>query len=610
MYRCTDTPKVILTIIRKPASTPVRLAQQENPTMSSSRKSKAKNTDTPRWKIRLVENVDTEEFQYRVDFPTVTPKRRIIYFDRKEFKSPAKAVELLLNQGADFPCDNQMKYLKNELTAAEQAQTRPGAISYRTGWNADLIDYNWPGETRSQDGQPFEILRDEADRDASRFKNDKGSLKTWRKELRKPCECSDYLVFALIIGFAGAALPLSSNMPETMALHLMGERRCGKSTLLEAIQSIYGDAGPGSVKLANITPTRLAELAALAHSSVLAIDELGKQDNPKATLLLIRALIYGIINGQGKQITKAFQAAHHDHFKTVIVTAGENSLEDIFKAAGETRLGGEIHRQLQLGLPKSKDGGIFDSETQLIEMTKLIRRVISEHSGHPGREFAKYLEAHLDDIASAFDAADQVVLPQLDTVDELSSVIATRFRDLVVVARLACQAGVFPVSEKRAERAVKVMYKRMERQRLKPSLEIKRVARRLIKEAQNTGSADTHLKIHRQTVKDQSDGTQVEVVAVYRPVLDQNPDESAFVSFAKQRGALLFRPASAKSRKQWARELYLNGEQEQFYCFPIAMLTTLAGMSRRKPVKKQNCPARKGHGSAPANRRSKQNRQT
>ena len=155
--------------------------------MSSSRKSKAKNTDTPRWKIRLVENVDTEEFQYRVDFPTVTPKRRIIYFDRKEFKSPAKAVELLLNQGADFPCDNQMKYLKDELTAAEQAQTRPGAISYRTGWNADLTDYYWPGETRSRDGQPFEILRDEADRDASRFKNDKGSLKTWRKELRTPC---------------------------------------------------------------------------------------------------------------------------------------------------------------------------------------------------------------------------------------------------------------------------------------------------------------------------------------------------------------------------------------------------------------------------------------
>ena len=143
----------------------------------------------------------------------------------------------------------------------------------------------------------------------------------------------------------------------------------------------------------------------------------------------------------------------------------------------------------------------------------------------------------------------------------------------------------------RADRAVKVMYKRMERQRLKPSLEMKRVVRRLIKVAKNTGPADTHLKIRRQTVKDQSDGTQVEVVALYRPVLDKNPDDSAFVSFAKQRSALLFRPPSAKSRKQWARELYLNGEQEPFYCFPIAKLTALAGLSRRKTVKKQHSPA-------------------
>lgn len=215
----------------------------------------------------------------------------------------------------------------------------------------------------------------------------KGSFAIWKDTVnaygRKGMEPR---AFAFFLGF-GSLLVRHTDV-EGFVLHLMSNASgSGKSTILHAIASIYGNPKPQVVQAKDTLNAKLQIMGTL-HNFPALFDEITNM-----TPLEKSDVIYQATQGRAKHKAKQHDSGiqiNTTSWETALISTGNSSLVDdvlALKAIPD----GELNRLLEFYIEK-EDADPTWSRTHFGKLY--------ENYGHAVRPFSQYLVAHLDEVKS------------------------------------------------------------------------------------------------------------------------------------------------------------------------------------------------------------------
>jgi hypothetical protein len=250
----------------------------------------------------------------------------------------------------------------------------------------------------------------------------KGSFEVWKDTVnsygRKGMEAR---AFAFFMGF-GSLLVRHTNV-EGFVIHLMSNASgTGKSTILHAIASIYGNPKPQIVNAKDTINAKLQIMGTL-HNLPALFDEITNM-----TPIEKSDVVYQATQGRAKH--KALQhesgiRVNTTSWETALISTGNSSLVDdllSLKAIPD----GELNRLLEFYIEKDESEDATWSRTHFGKLY--------DNYGHAGRVFAQYLVANLEDVIVLMEKVQK----RIEKLSEAQN--AERF--WVVAAAVAITAGI------------------------------------------------------------------------------------------------------------------------------------------------------------------------
>lgn len=186
----------------------------------------------------------------------------------------------------------------------------------------------------------------------------RGSLQEWKAKVGESVKGNPLMLFAMGLGFLGPLLDLIGM--EGGIAHLYGVSSGGKTTLLQAVMSIYGNGSDPSrtneslVMSWLMTSNAMEVMASEFNDLPLALDELGMRSNNA-----LNQEVYMVVMGEGKQTMNPDRSARDSHvWKVQAISSGEAAIGDTIEGRGKQQpKTGQLIRALDI----SVDEGIFTS---------------------------------------------------------------------------------------------------------------------------------------------------------------------------------------------------------------------------------------------------------
>ncbi|EPX9364260.1 DUF927 domain-containing protein [Aeromonas veronii] len=285
---------------------------------------------------------------------------------------------------------------------------------------------------------------------------ERGTLAEWQQGVAALAVGNSRLCFALSLAFAAPLLSLVGM--EGGGFHLKGESTDGKTTIMKAAASVYGNPDRYS-QTWRATGNAIEGIASRRNDALLCLDELGELDGREAG-----QVAYMLANGQGKGRSKQDgELRERKAWRLLFLSTGELSLEDHAASAGQRTQAGMEVRTIQI----PSDTGHHGAFEWL-------------HSMEGGRTFADTLKAHCDhQHGSAFRAYAEALAGELGAHSERLRVeikriaaeltpqgagnqvgrAINRFALVAAAGELATRLGVTGWPEGEALRAVRVCLK-------------------------------------------------------------------------------------------------------------------------------------------------------
>ncbi|MFM4831934.1 DUF927 domain-containing protein [Aeromonas media] len=321
----------------------------------------------------------------------------------------------------------------------------------RTGWHGRA--YVLPHGTIGPDAEG--VILQTAGYTASDF-TERGTLAEWQQGVAGLAVGNSRLCFALSLAFAAPLLSLVGM--EGGGFHLKGESTDGKTTIMKAAASVYGNPDRYS-QTWRATGNAIEGIASRRNDALLCLDELGELDGREAG-----QVAYMLANGQGKGRSKQDgELRERKAWRLLFLSTGELSLEDHAASAGQRTQAGMEVRTIQI----PSDTGHHGAFEWL-------------HGMEGGRTFADTLKAHCDhQHGSAFRTYAEALAGELGAQSErlraeIKRIAAeltpqgagnqvgraiNRFALVAAAGELATQLGVTGWPEGEALRAVRVCLK-------------------------------------------------------------------------------------------------------------------------------------------------------
>ena len=262
-----------------------------------------------------------------------------------------------------------------------------------------------------------------------------GTLKRWRELIPTLAEGNPLFVLALAAGFAGPLL--SKCHAEGGGLHLVGNSSCGKTTLAQAVASIWG--GPNFKRSWRATANGIEGAATLFNDNLLVLDEISEAD-PRE----IGMIAYALTNGTGKQRAgRTGTARNVRHWRCMILSTGERTLATAMLEGGHRAKAGQAVRLLDV--PVDRQHGAWDNLHGMAdgrEFSDAIKTAATEHHGHAGREFLERLTRDARDFAAYLERFK--TLPEFapDDAEGQEKRAASRFALVAMAGELATEYGL------------------------------------------------------------------------------------------------------------------------------------------------------------------------
>ncbi|MBL0644425.1 DUF927 domain-containing protein [Aeromonas veronii] len=257
----------------------------------------------------------------------------------------------------------------------------------RTGWHGRA--YVLPQCAIGPDAEG--VILQTAGYAASDF-TERGTLAEWQQGVAALAVGNSRLCFALSLAFAAPLLSLVGM--EGGGFHLKGESTDGKTTIMKAAASVYGNPDRYS-QTWRATGNAIEGIASRRNDALLCLDELGELDGKEAG-----QVAYMLANGQGKGRSKQDgELRERKAWRLLFLSTGELSLEDHAASAGQRTQAGMEVRTIQI----PSDTGHHGAFEWL-------------HGMESGRTFADTLKANSDSQhGSAFRTYTEALAGDLDT---------------------------------------------------------------------------------------------------------------------------------------------------------------------------------------------------
>ncbi|MBF3237160.1 DUF927 domain-containing protein [Aeromonas veronii] len=170
---------------------------------------------------------------------------------------------------------------------------------------------------------------------------ERGTLGEWQQGVAALAVGNSRLCFALSLAFAAPLLSLVGM--EGGGFHLKGESTDGKTTIMKAAASVYGNPDRYS-QTWRATGNAIEGIASRRNDALLCLDELGELDGREAG-----QVAYMLANGQGKGRSKQDgELRERKAWRLLFLSTGELSLEDHAASAGQRTQAGMEVRTIQI----------------------------------------------------------------------------------------------------------------------------------------------------------------------------------------------------------------------------------------------------------------------
>ncbi|WP_270817618.1 DUF927 domain-containing protein [Aeromonas sp. Y318-3] len=240
----------------------------------------------------------------------------------------------LLDAGLPFIELGHKRKLAEYLMAC-QPERRITCVE-RTGWHGNA--YVLPQGAIGPDAEG--VILQTAGYAASDF-TERGTLAEWQLGVAALAVGNSRLCFALSLAFAAPLLTLVGM--EGGGFHLKGESTDGKTTIMKAAASVYGNPDRYS-QTWRATGNAIEGIASRHNDALLCLDELGELDGKEAG-----QVAYMLANGQGKGRSKQDgELRERKAWRLLFLSTGELSLEDHAASAGQRTQAGMEVRTIQI----------------------------------------------------------------------------------------------------------------------------------------------------------------------------------------------------------------------------------------------------------------------
>ncbi|WP_421202660.1 DUF927 domain-containing protein [Aeromonas sp. 602658] len=269
----------------------------------------------------------------------------------------------LLDAGLPFIDLGRKRKLAEYLMAC-QPDKRITCVE-RTGWYGNA--YVLPQDTIGAEG----VILQTAGYAANDF-TERGTLAEWQQEVAALAVGNSRLCFALSLAFAAPLLTLVGM--EGGGFHLKGESTDGKTTIMKAAASVYGNPDR-YCQTWRATGNAIEGIANRRNDALLCLDEIGEQAGKD-----VGKTAYMLANGQGRgRLKQDGELRERKAWRLLFLSTGELSLEDHASEDGTRTQAGMEVRTIQI----PSDTGQHGAFEQL-------------HGMEDGRTFADTLKAHAD----------------------------------------------------------------------------------------------------------------------------------------------------------------------------------------------------------------------
>ena len=295
-----------------------------------------------------------------------------------------EVIASLLDAGLSFVNLEKRRKLATYLMMC-QVERRVTCVE-RTGWHGRA--YVLPGSCIGPEAD--QVILQSSGYIGSDFAQ-AGTLATWQRQIAAMAVGNSRLCFALSLAFAAPLLPLVGM--EGGGFHLKGESTDGKTTVMKAAASVYGQP-ERYAHTWRATGNAIEGIASRRNDALLCLDELGELDGREAG-----QVAYMLANGQGKGRSRQDgELRERRQWRLLFLSTGELSLEDHAAEAGKRTQAGMEVRTIQIPSSTGHHGAF---ETL--------------HGQANGRAFADALnDASKQQHGTAFRAFIEALAPELD----------------------------------------------------------------------------------------------------------------------------------------------------------------------------------------------------
>ena len=292
-----------------------------------------------------------------------------------------------------------------------------------------------------------------------------GSFDEWKKNVAPLASHSSRMMLALLSSFAALTLHFSKTGAGGLQMH--GTSTDGKTTCLGFAASVCSNEK--SVKTWNSTLTAIEEIARGYNDSLLIFDELKLlHPDPEQAARMARNVVYMLAEGSGKNRSISYQPKVN-HFRTCILSAGEQSLHDHAKCGGEERMEGEQVRVIDVPSDVGNGMGIFESIPNYCngpnEFANYIRDMCAKYHGSAKPEYINklvyrenksngYVQGCLEKYTKIF-----IRKCKVDVNDALALRVANRFAFIHAVGCIAIELYVLPFTNSEIGKAILSCYR-------------------------------------------------------------------------------------------------------------------------------------------------------
>ncbi|MEI4977012.1 DUF927 domain-containing protein [Aeromonas caviae] len=285
---------------------------------------------------------------------------------------------------------------------------------------------------------------------------ERGTLADWQQGVAALAVGNSRLCFAMSLGFAAPLLSLVGM--EGGGFHLKGESTDGKTTIMKAAASVYGNPDRYS-QTWRATGNAIEGIASRRNDALLCLDELGELDGREAG-----QVAYMLANGQGKGRSKQDgELRERKAWRLLFLSTGELSLEDHAASAGQRTQAGMEVRTIQIPSDTGHHGAF--EWLHGMEGGRTFADTLKANADHQhGTAFRTYVEALAGDLEAHSERLRAEIkriaaeLTPLGAGNQVGRAI-NRFALVAAAGELATRLGVTGWPEGEALRAVRVCLK-------------------------------------------------------------------------------------------------------------------------------------------------------